>query len=678
MGKKITPFSINLVFFLFLFSYSASAQLITSPAKMSPGNHTFTVPFLNYYDPCTTLASGGDASCVSSGGSTFTTDYLDNLDITETLLNTTGGCFTGSFNFGSVGLCSGDVLYVFDGPSTASAQVAGSPWTNTFFPSVTSFTTTSPYVTIKFTSDASLHAKGWVINFASATCPTIPPNNDYSSATSLSGLSCSSPTSGTTYFSTTTTGVPAPCIGSGAYDVWYSFVANVSSPTITVVGGAAFRPAAQLYDGYPSTPTSPGGSIGGTTCSSTGTGGGSITLSPTGLTVGTTYYIRVFDLTGAVPTTGFTFTICVTQAPQQDCAGAATVNSFFTLTGTAVGVGVQEYSAATFGCLVSGEHNSLWFKMKVTSPGTIAFTLTPANSGAQDIDWAIWGPYASSSCSNITGSPLRCTYAVSHPTNGLGSPTYVPAWGGLSNDNTEGAGGNGWLSYIPCTSGCAFTDPFSTITVGQWFIFLIDGFGSFAGGSFSLSWTGTATLPIVLTDFYGESYLDFNKLYWMTASEMENDYWTIERSADGMSFETIAKMDGAGTSTTSKSYQYFDHSPLKGNNYYRLKQTDNDGSFNYSNVVMLKNYGEQVAIENIYPNPTTGLINVSMYSNEGYDCSLMVSDQLGKVVLNEVYPITEGSNLLTIDLQKFEHGIYYLRFQDPHSGQIITRKIVKM
>ena len=94
-------------------------------------------------------------------------------------------------------------------------------------------------------------------------------------------------------------------------------------------------------------------------------------------------------------------------------------------------------------------------------------------------------------------------------------------------------------------------------------------------------------LPVEIINFNATSDNDHIDLTWSTASENNNDYFTIEKSNDGINFESLANIDGAGNSNTLINYSYIDKNPFEGLNYYRLKQTDFNGNFIYSNVVAL-------------------------------------------------------------------------------------------
>lgn len=93
---------------------------------------------------------------------------------------------------------------------------------------------------------------------------------------------------------------------------------------------------------------------------------------------------------------------------------------------------------------------------------------------------------------------------------------------------------------------------------------------------------------IVLEYFKGTN-LQENEvvLKWATKSERNNDYFSIERSEDGKIFETIKQINGAGNSNKKLYYDFTDYYPARGTNYYRLKQTDYDGKFEYSKVIII-------------------------------------------------------------------------------------------
>ncbi len=96
-----------------------------------------------------------------------------------------------------------------------------------------------------------------------------------------------------------------------------------------------------------------------------------------------------------------------------------------------------------------------------------------------------------------------------------------------------------------------------------------------------------AQLPVELLYFYVEKATNGALLSWETATEINNDYFDVEWSTDGINFESIGQVQGAGTTTEVQSYEFLHDNPVNGNNYYRLKQMDFDEVFEYSNIVLL-------------------------------------------------------------------------------------------
>ncbi|MDX5346388.1 MAG: T9SS type A sorting domain-containing protein [Hymenobacteraceae bacterium] len=125
---------------------------------------------------------------------------------------------------------------------------------------------------------------------------------------------------------------------------------------------------------------------------------------------------------------------------------------------------------------------------------------------------------------------------------------------------------------------------------------------------------GLNPLPVELTSFDGASTPEGIVLNWTTASEKDNDFFDIERSTDGETFEAIAQVDGAGTINTARTYKHNDTKPAAGINYYRLKQVDFDGTTEYSKVIAVE-FGKtnEAAISmTMYPNPVIdGNLNIS-------------------------------------------------------------------
>lgn len=163
------------------------------------------------------------------------------------------------------------------------------------------------------------------------------------------------------------------------------------------------------------------------------------------------------------------------------------------------------------------------------------------------------------------------------------------------------------------------------------------------------------TLPVELANFELTDEGRQINLKWSTISEMDNDFFTIQRTANFDDWETIAVVPGQGTSTSLVHYTATDESPLPEFSYYRLRQTDYNGQITYSNVVTLNSTGELA----VFPNPTTGIVTLN--GNQTGENTIAFYDILGKEVTSKTFILSNNSNQMVIDLTALEAGIYTLQ-----------------
>jgi len=163
-------------------------------------------------------------------------------------------------------------------------------------------------------------------------------------------------------------------------------------------------------------------------------------------------------------------------------------------------------------------------------------------------------------------------------------------------------------------------------------------------------------LPVELLHFTATAKKNEVRTSWATASEVDNDFFTVERSRDGINFETIGTVDGAGTSHSINTYSFPDKSPNYGLSYYRLRQTDFDGAYTYSNIVPVQlNTGKF----SIFPNPATTSAVVLFEDLDGEPVILRIFDILGRTVLEQPLRIDGQSQRTTdLDLAGLPKGIY--------------------
>ena len=182
-----------------------------------------------------------------------------------------------------------------------------------------------------------------------------------------------------------------------------------------------------------------------------------------------------------------------------------------------------------------------------------------------------------------------------------------------------------------------------------------------------------AVLPIQLLSFTCQPLNDGILLNWSSATETNNKYYTLLRSADGFNFAPIATVPGAGNSETVKNYSYTDIQPLSGNNYYQLEQTDFDGhTQNYNTVSCSSDF---VTPGTIMPNPATGEFALSLYySNEPQ--TVTICDGTGRIVFSQTYQNMKGANPI-INISSLKPGIYIVSINCQTINPIVRKLLIK-
>jgi hypothetical protein len=158
-------------------------------------------------------------------------------------------------------------------------------------------------------------------------------------------------------------------------------------------------------------------------------------------------------------------------------------------------------------------------------------------------------------------------------------------------------------------------------------------------------------LPVKMTEFDAKTYQHHIALHWNTASEINNQGWEIQRSTGtDVTWQTIGWKDGNGTSHENNRYTYADANPLVGKNYYRLKQIDYDGKYEYSRTVMASYQSDEQSIA-IYPNPSQDFIFITHRPD---DMQYKIYNTVGQNVA------VQKAESNVIDISMLEHGVYIL------------------
>jgi hypothetical protein len=176
--------------------------------------------------------------------------------------------------------------------------------------------------------------------------------------------------------------------------------------------------------------------------------------------------------------------------------------------------------------------------------------------------------------------------------------------------------------------------------------------------------TVMTALPVDLLEFRAKEENHQVILSWSTASEKNNSYFTLERSVDGHKFEFVATVEGKGNTNLRTDYSFTDASPYSGRSYYRLSQTDYDGTKKYFPIVKV-DVGEMAPTMRVYPNPSNGLFHVTIaHTGEPMPAAVALYDLRGHQVLaGEMPAVTDPtSRTFLVDLQgRVQPGIYLVK-----------------
>lgn len=150
---------------------------------------------------------------------------------------------------------------------------------------------------------------------------------------------------------------------------------------------------------------------------------------------------------------------------------------------------------------------------------------------------------------------------------------------------------------------------------------------------------------------------------WMTYSEVNNSYFTIERSANGTDFEAITRVDGITNSNALRKYEFRDKDPLPKQNYYRLRQVDMNGNSKFSNIIstIATSNVKEVKITRVHPNPFDDQFTVDFISPANQQFSLMLLSGDGKIVHEQPVTGIKGTNSVLVKPDSLlKKGTYFI------------------
>jgi hypothetical protein len=286
--------------------------------------------------------------------------------------------------------------------------------------------------------------------------------------------------------------------------------------------------------------------------------------------------------------------------------------------------------------------------------GSFTFTFSPSING-------IRLNFSGASCSGIDCEEIRLTINGAHyPMVSVGSNNACDPMAVLTGaGDLQGCGGCGVSGW----SGTNITGfPISTLTVQDFVL------GGIPNGSLFSLFICNGILPAEWLDFQAHLQVDETvALEWQTQTEINNDFFTVERSADGMVWEEIGVQKGAGNSNLPQAYGHIDRQPLVGESQYRIRQTSLDGAFTHSAVREVSR-GALGGIH-IAPNPAHDQVHIDMAGLA--QAVVTLRNQLGQLI--EVPRDLEGDQM-TLHIADLASGVYFIAVRS--SAKVYSQKLM--
>lgn len=182
---------------------------------------------------------------------------------------------------------------------------------------------------------------------------------------------------------------------------------------------------------------------------------------------------------------------------------------------------------------------------------------------------------------------------------------------------------------------------------------------------------GITTLPVSFSQVSATPKENFIRIDWATASEVNNDYFEIERLNADNSYTAIGKIKAGNNGNTTQQYTFNDNMPFNGTNYYRIKQVDIDGKHNYSTVAQAKWINNTQSGIKVLANPISNVLQVQLPANNNQPQSLQLYNMTGSLL--NTWTIT-NNQVHTYPVSHLTAGIYLLKTADGKRSQKIIKQ----
>jgi 1,4-alpha-glucan branching enzyme len=300
-------------------------------------------------------------------------------------------------------------------------------------------------------------------------------------------------------------------------------------------------------------------------------------------------------------------------------------------------------------------------------------TLACGNTDPKPLPWAKY----------YTNASRQALYHVySKLFNLRNNPAYLAAFtnnGNASNTNYNMSGAIKWISnYSPTAQVVAFgnfdvvqqTGTVSFPSTGTWYNLFTGADTTISTtslvnitlqpGQYAVYVNNNSALPVTWLSFTAQKGNENTALLnWSTGQEINNSYFGVERSIDGITYSTIGSVPAGQAAASVQNYSFTDASPASGINYYRLKQVDKDGQFTYSKVATVTIAGSKLLWQ-VYPNPAHSGTAVYINANLG-KVQLVLTDAAGKRVYQQDISSATAGQQIVLPVNQLTKGVYLLQ-----------------
>jgi hypothetical protein len=250
--------------------------------------------------------------------------------------------------------------------------------------------------------------------------------------------------------------------------------------------------------------------------------------------------------------------------------------------------------------------------------------------------------------------------------------TYTVAQNSVLNIQSSWKGSYNWFTGGTTVPNLSTSRSFAvpTTTTGT-YRYVVKDFSTNTCLKDSFEVVVTSVVPITLSSFTANLAQDKVLLNWITSTEQNNKYFTIEKSINGINYNFMARVNSLGNSITPQNYSTIDNTPFTGINYYRLSQTNTDGKITYHQTKTILYNGKK----NLHINTINmfGGIKISIASNSNNAVTLSVIDAMGRLVLRNNFILNTNTVIKEYQLKK---GIYYVQVVDAKNEKISQKIII--